>query len=112
VNPLPELIYTPCPENLAKHFEDIDGMTYYEKRPIEQILFWVSDYSKSYIKTKPLHDSQTSLNGEVEKKLRLHYSQFDGGAFYTIYCNKNYELNTFPLFLWQGTHYPEFRWHH
>ena len=92
VKPLPERYYTPCPEDLAERFDDIVGVTYYENRPIEHILFWVSDSSKGYIETKPLHGSQTLLLGEVEAKLRLQYPQLIGGAFYTIDCIKNYEL--------------------
>ncbi len=92
VEPLPDRKYTPCPEDLAERFEDIVGVTYYEDRPMEHILFWVSDFSKNYIETKPLHGSQTPQCGEAETRLRQEYPQLNGGAFYTIDCIKNYEL--------------------
>ena len=92
VKPLPGRKYIPCPDNLAEHFDDIVGVTYFEDRPVEHILFWVSDFSKDYVETKPLHGTQTALHGEVETQLRQQYSYLEGGAFYTIDCIKNYEL--------------------
>lgn len=92
VKPLPGRKYIPCPDNLAEHFDDIVGVTYFEDRPVEHILFWVSDFSKDYVETKPLHGTQTALRGEVETQLRQQYSYLEGGAFYTIDCIKNYEL--------------------
>ena len=92
VTPLPEKKYAPCPDNLSDRFEDIVGVTLYEDRPIEHIVFWASDASKDYITTKPIHESQTSIKGEAENKLRGKYPQLDGGAFFSIDCIQNYEL--------------------
>ena len=92
VEPLPKCKFLPCPDNLAERFEDIVGVTYFEDRPIEHILFWVSDFSKDYIETKPLHGSQTPQCGEAVIKFRQDYPQLEGGTFYTIDCIKNYEL--------------------
>lgn len=92
VVPLPERKYIPCPDDLAERFEDIVGVTLYEDRPVEHILCWVSDFSKDYVETKPLHGTQIALHGEVETQLRQQYSYLEGGAFYTIDCIKNYEL--------------------
>lgn len=92
VEPLPEQKYIPCPDDLADRFEDIVGVTYYEDHPIEHILFWVSDSSKGYIETKPIHGTQTPRRGEAETILRQQYPHLEGGAFYTIDCIKNYEL--------------------
>jgi predicted DNA-binding transcriptional regulator YafY len=92
VESLPERKFLPCPDNLAERFEDIVGVTYFEYRPIEHILFWVSDFSKDYIETKPLHGSQTPQCGEAEIKFRQDYPQLEDGTFYTIDCIKNYEL--------------------
>ena len=92
VEPLPERKYIPYPDDLAERFDDIVGVTYYEDRPIEHIMFWVSDSSKNYIDTKPLHGSQKPLRGEAETQLRQEYPQLESGAFYTIDCIKNYEL--------------------
>ena len=92
VEPLPERKYISCPDDLVDRFEDIVGVTYYENRPVEHILFWVSDSSKGYIETKPIHGTQTPRRGEAETLLRQQYSYLEDGAFYTIDCIKNYEL--------------------
>ncbi len=92
VESMPDQKYIPCPDDLTERFEDIVGVTYYEDRPIEHILFWVCNASKDYIETKPLHGSQTPQCGEVEVQLRREYPQLEDGVFYTIDCIKNYEL--------------------
>jgi len=90
--PLPEKKYVPCLEDLSERFEDIVGVTLYEDRPIEHIVFWASDASKDYIMTKPIHESQTSIKGETENNLHEKHPQFEGGAFFSIDCIPNYEL--------------------
>jgi len=92
VEPLPEKKYVPCLEDLSERFEDIVGVTLYEDRPIEHIVFWASDASKDYIMTKPIHESQTSIKGETENNLHEKHPQFEGGAFFSIDCIPNYEL--------------------
>ena len=92
VESLPERKYVECPENLAEHFEDIVGVTLYEDRDVEHIVFWVNDTSKGYVLTKPIHGSQTPIKGEKEQKLREQYPQLEGGAFFSIDCIRNYEL--------------------
>lgn len=92
VEPLPEIKYRKCPENLKERFEDIVGVTLYEDRECEHIVFWVSDTAKGYVITKPIHESQTQLKGEKEQKLRSAYSMFEGGLFISIDCIPNYEL--------------------
>ena len=92
VESLPEKKYAECPEEFAEHFEDIVGVTLYEDRPVEHILFWVSDVSKDYVSTKPIHESQTPQKGEIEHQLRERHPNLEGGAFYSIDCIKNYEL--------------------
>lgn len=92
VEPLPEKEYAECPEDLYERSEDIVGVTFYENRPVEHILFWVCDESKDYVATKPIHESQTQIKGEAEQDLRSHYPNLEGGVFFTIDCIKNYEL--------------------
>ena len=92
VEPLPEKKYVPCPEDLSERFEDIVGVTLYEDRPLEHIVFWVSDVSKDYVTTKPIHESQTLIKGEEESNLHEKYPQFEGGVFFSIDCISNYEL--------------------
>ena len=92
VEPLPEKKYVPCLEDLSERFEDIVGVTLYEDRPIEHIVFWASDASKDYIMTKPIHESQTSVKGEEDNNLRGKSPQLEGGVFFSIDCIPNYEL--------------------
>ena len=92
VEPLPEKKYAPSPDYLSDRFEDIVGVTLYEDRPIEHIVFWVSDLSKGYIDTKPIHGSQTPLRGDKELELRAQYPSLEGGAFFSIDCIFNYEM--------------------
>lgn len=92
VEPLPEKKYIECSEDLYDRFEDIVGVTLYEDRPIEHILFWVSGRSCNYVATKPIHESQVFIRGEEEDELRNKYPRFKGGSFFSIDCIENYEL--------------------
>lgn len=92
VEQLPEKKYIDCPEDLYERFEDIIGVTFYEDRPVEHIVFWANDASKDYIATKPIHESQIIYHGEDELRLRNEYPKFVGGCFFSIDCIKNYEL--------------------
>lgn len=91
VESLPDKKYAECPGNLYERFEDVVGVTIYDKEP-EHILFWVSDASKNYVATKAIHGSQTLIKGEAEQELRTQYPSLEGGAFFTIDCIRNYEL--------------------
>ena len=92
VKPLPEKKYVECPEDLAERFEDIVGVTYYEDRPVEHILCWVSDASKGYLDTKPIHGSYTPIKGEEAQRLHEQYPRLEGGMFFTLDCINNFEL--------------------
>lgn len=92
VEPQPEKKYEECSEYLYERFEDIVGVTLYEDRPLEHILCWVSDSSKGYVDTKPIHGSYTPIKGEREQQMRTKYPQLEGGRFFTLDCIPNYEL--------------------
>lgn len=92
VEPLPEKKYEQCPDDLLERFDDIVGVTLYEDRPVEHILCWVSDFSKGYVDTKPIHSSYTPIKGEAEQQLRTEYTQLQGGMFFTLDCICNFEL--------------------
>lgn len=92
VTPLPGQKFKPCQEDLAERFEDIIGVTLYENRPIEHILFWVSNHSKDYVETKPIHGSQRRHGAEREAEIRHRYPTLHERAFFTIDCIPNYEL--------------------
>lgn len=85
--------YHDAPDNLYERYEDIIGITYYDEKPIEKIIFWVSDKTFPYIDTKPIHGSQRKIKGERDTILRGKYKlSEDGGALYSIECKENYEL--------------------
>ena len=92
VEPLPEKKYVDCSDDLSERFDNIVGVTLYEDRPIEHILCWVSDASKGYIDTKPIHGSYTPLKGNAVQQLRTEYPQLQGGMFFTLDCINNFEL--------------------
>jgi len=92
VEALPKKKYEKCPEDLAERFEDIVGVTLRENSPVEHILCWVSEVSKGYVDTKPIHGSQTPVKGAKEQQLREEYPQLQGGMFFTLDCINNYEL--------------------
>ena len=92
VTPLPGHKYIQCSEDLSERFEDIIGVTLYEDRDIEHILFWVSNRSKDYVETKPIHGSQCQYTGERVEEFRRLYPSLNEGAFFSIDCIPNYEL--------------------
>lgn len=91
VAPQPDMKYVRCKTNLSERFEDIVGITLFEDRKVEHIVFWVSDVSANYVKTKPIHESQRVYK-EKESELRQYYPSLKGGMFFSIDCIPNYEL--------------------
>lgn len=85
-------MYREAIDELAERFEDMIGVTYCETSAIEKILFWVSDVSKEYIKTKPLHSSQRCFKNDRMDRLRADYPYLQGGEFFQVECLENYEL--------------------
>ena len=90
--PLPGHRYVEYKGDLNERFEDIVGVSLYDDRPVQTILFWVSDRSKDYVATKPIHESQKHYRGEKEAEMRRQYPTLEGGAFFSIDCIENYEL--------------------
>lgn len=85
--------YIPYLRDLNERFEDIIGVSLYDDRPLQTIIFWVSDYSKNYVATKPIHESQhPPFQGEKDEALRKQYPMLKGGYFFSIECIENYEL--------------------
>lgn len=89
--PLPSVKYKEFKGDINEIFEDMIGVTYYEDLPVNKILFWVSDESKDFVLTKPLHESQRTLK-KGEAALRKAYPSLQGGCFFRIDCKRNYEL--------------------
>lgn len=91
IEPLPAHHYIEYEGDINERFEDIIGVTLNDG-PILKIVFWVSDKSKDYVETKPLHESQKHINTEVEQRLRNEHPTLSGGRFFQIDCIENYEL--------------------
>lgn len=92
VNPLPAHKYVEYDGDINELFEDIIGVTNYTDKGVLNILFWVSDDSKEYVISKPLHDSQRYYRGDADKVYRKQYPMLHGGSFFSIDCKENYEL--------------------
>jgi predicted DNA-binding transcriptional regulator YafY len=90
---VPSIKYKGFEGDINEIFEDIIGVSYYyEDTTVHNILFWVSDYSKDYVLTKPLHESQRTLNKKTCDELHEKFPSLQGGQFFRIDCRKNYEL--------------------
>ena len=90
--PLPAHKYVEFEGDINEAFEDIIGITLYEDSPLYNIYVWVSDFSKDYVATKPLHESQRNITGQKEKELRDKFTHLTGGKIFRIDCKFNYEL--------------------
>lgn len=90
--PLTSHKYIEYEGDINERFEDIIGVTFNEESPIYKIKFWVSDTSKQFVSTKPLHESQRSLPEAEVKELRNKYPSLVDGKFFRIDCKENYEL--------------------
>ena len=84
--------YISVPDDLQERYEEIIGVTFKEENPLQEIVFWISDKSKDYIITKPMHGSQKTLRGATELSLRSSYPDLKNGGFFQIECRENYEL--------------------
>ena len=92
VVPLPSHKYVEYEGDLNERFEDIIGVTLFEDSPVYSIIFWVSDFSKDYVLTKPIHESQKRVNVNKVLGLREQYPSLINGIFLQIDCRDNYEL--------------------
>ena len=59
---------------------------------IENIVIWVSDNGYNYIKSKPIHVSQTLISEERCKDYKKNNPQLFGGRFLQLKCVVNTEL--------------------
>ena len=92
IEALPSHKYKDYNGDIEEIFEDIIGVTLYEDEPLNKIYFWVSDASKDYVITKPIHESQRKVPAEKETDLRSRYQNLKGGKILRIDCKYNYEL--------------------
>lgn len=92
IKPLPAHKYVEYIGDINEVFEDIIGVTFLEDSPIYPIHYWVSESSKDYVLTKPLHESQRKVIGQKEEALRQNNPILSGGDIFRIDCKFNYEL--------------------
>lgn len=92
ITALPAHKYLEYASDINEIFEDIIGVTNYTENEVLKILFWVSDSSKDYVMSKPLHDSQRYYRGDVDEVYRKQYPMLHGGSFFSVECKENYEL--------------------
>lgn len=90
VVPIESIPYKPYDGDFSERFADIIGVTYSDEKETERILFWVSDFSKGYVESKPIHESQILIR--KDQPLRDKYCSLSGGAFFSIDVQDNYEL--------------------
>ena len=90
--PLTSHKYMDYDGDINERFEDIIGVTFNDASPVHRILFWVSDISKDYVSTKPIHESQKSASRDEVMFLRERFPFLLDGKFFRIECKENYEL--------------------
>lgn len=89
---LPSHKYRDYEGDINEWFNDIIGVTVLDKSPVYKIIFWVSDSSKDYVMTKPLHDSQQVLSMDETHILHNKFPFLKDGVFFRMDCKRNYEL--------------------
>lgn len=92
IKALPSHKYEDYDGDINEIFEDIVGITLFDDAILYRIYLWVSNSSKDYVETKPIHESQITIKGDKEKELREKYPTLKGGRFFRIDCKTNYEL--------------------
>jgi Predicted transcriptional regulator len=89
-----DIDYLDCPLDLDERFDDIVGVSYYEDRKLEKILFAVTKTTANYIRTKPMHSSQIELPSSRQDELHDKYPVLSEFVFFTIECIPNFELHS------------------
>lgn len=92
VMPLPSHTYIKYKGDINELFEHIIGVSWHNSYPMHHICFWVSDKSKDYVATKPLHKSQHNVDEHEEQELRKRFPTLHRGRFFRMDCKENYEL--------------------
>lgn len=92
VVPTPEKVFKEYAGDVSECFDSIVGVTFHAEKPCQKIEFWVSDKSRDYVETKPIHESQKRPSPSEQADFRHRYPSLVGGTFYSIDCIENYEL--------------------
>jgi len=89
---IPGKEYLDYPGDIDAHFDDIIGVTYYEKEEKETIIFAITDDDAPYIRTKKIHWTQEEYEHDAQLDLHRKYPYLKGFSFFSITCIPNYEL--------------------
>lgn len=84
--------YKRCKYDIEALLKKVVGVTVSEDKELLPIIFWVSDCSKDHVRTKKIHWSQYEIAEEEELRLRSQHPSLQGGAFFEMECQENYEL--------------------
>ena len=84
--------YIPTPVDLKARFDEIIGVTLYEKEEIQDLYFAVSKKSLPYVQTKYLHCTQIELDEDSQEIYRQKYPSLKDWTFFSIECRPNPEL--------------------
>ena len=84
--------YKECREDLDERYRNVIGVTLPADGQVMNVLFWVDDLDAKYVKSRPLHLSQTVVPPDEEQVLRRQYHVPDRGLFFRLHCAGNYEL--------------------
>lgn len=84
--------YLDYPGDIDAHFDDIIGVTYFEKEEKETILFAISNSDAPFIRTKKIHWTQEECSLQEQSLFHRTYPRLEQYTFFTITCIPNYEL--------------------
>lgn len=85
------LEYIECEEGFEERYEDIIGVTYYDKKP-DKVILAVKESFCEYVETSPLHGSQTRLREEEQAKMHARYPALEDYSFYMLDLRLNREF--------------------
>lgn len=85
------LEYIECEEGFEERYEDIIGVTYYDKKP-DKVILAVKESFCEYVETSPLHGSQTRLRAEEQAKMHARYPALEDYSFYMLDLRLNREF--------------------
>ncbi|MBP5552787.1 MAG: hypothetical protein J6X41_05340, partial [Spirochaetales bacterium] len=85
------LEYIECEEGFEERYEDIIGVTYYDKKP-DKVIQAVKESFCEYVETSPLHGSQTRLREEEQAKMHARYPALEDYSFYMLDLRLNREF--------------------
>ena len=85
------LEYIECEEGFEERYEDIIGVTYYNKKP-DKVILAVKESFCEYVETSPLHGSQTRLREEEQAKMHARYPALEDYSFYMLDLRLNREF--------------------